>query len=113
MHEAAITDSMVRLVLDQAREHDAEVIRKVAVVVGAMSGIVAESMRFYFDEFTKETIAADATLEVKEIPTKANCLSCGHTFELEDYLWLCPECGERKLDIIEGKELMVDSIEVD
>ncbi|MFH1533261.1 MAG: hydrogenase maturation nickel metallochaperone HypA [Pseudomonadota bacterium] len=113
MHEAAITESMVRLVLDQAREHDAQVVRKVTVVLGAMSGVVAESMRFYFAEFTRGTIAGDAVLEVRAVPTKANCLSCGHGFELEDSLWLCPECGDRRLDIVEGKELMVDSIEVD
>jgi len=113
MHEAAITESMVRLVLDQAREHEAQAVRKVTVVLGGMSGIVSESMRFYFEELTKGTIAADAALEVREIPTKAVCLSCGHSFELEDYLWLCPECGDRHLDIVEGRELLVDSIEVD
>lgn len=113
MHEAAVTDSMVQLVLSQAQEHQAKVIRKVTVVVGAMSGIVPESMRFYFVELTKGTPAEGATLEVLEVPTKATCLTCAHHFELEDYLWLCPECGDRHLDIVEGKELMVDSIEVD
>lgn len=113
MHEAAITDSMVKLVLEQAREHGARVVRKVRVVVGAMSGIVPESMRFYFEELTRGTVAEDATLEILVVPTKADCLACGHGFELEDYLWLCPACGDRRLDIVEGKELLVDSIEVD
>ncbi len=113
MHEAAVTDSMVKLVLEQAEEHQAKIVRTVTVVIGAMSGIVAESMRFYFVELTKGTPAEGATLEVREIPTRAMCLGCAHSFELEDYLWLCPECGDRNLDIVQGKELMVDSIEVD
>jgi hydrogenase nickel incorporation protein HypA/HybF len=113
MHEAAVTDSMVKLVLEQAQEHQATVIRKVTVVIGGMSGIVPESMRFYFVELTKGTPAEGAILEVLEVPTRANCLACAHGFELEDYLWLCPECGDRNLDIVQGKELLVDSIEVD
>ena len=113
MHEAAITDSMVRLVLEQAEKHSAAAVRKVTVVVGSMNGIVVESMRFYFEELTRGTIAESAELIVREAPTRALCLACGHKFELEDYLWLCPECGDRRLDIIEGKELMVDNIEVD
>ena len=113
MHEAAVTDSMVRLVLEQAEKHSAAAVRRVTVVVGSMNGIVAESMRFYFEELTRETIAEGAELIVREVQTKARCLSCGHEFVLEDYLWLCPECGDRRLDIIEGKELLLDNIEVE
>ena len=113
MHEAAITDSMVRLVLEQAQEHDAQVVRRVVVVVGAMSGVVPDSMRFYFEEFTRETMAEGAELEIRMVATKATCLSCAHDFALDDRLWICPACGDRRLDIVEGDELMVDSIEVD
>ena len=84
MHEAAITDSMVRLVLDQARAHGARVVRRVRVTVGGMSGIVPESMRFYFEELTAETPAEGAALEIRVVPTRAACLSCGHDFVLED-----------------------------
>ena len=57
--------------------------------------------------------ADGAELEIRVVSTKATCRSCGHSFELEDYLWLCTECGDRQLEITEGRELMVESIEVD
>ena len=113
MHELSITNDVVQLVLEQAADAGATVVKRVDVVVGRMTGVVADCMEFYFEELTKGTAAEGAVINIKVVPTKAVCADCGASFELDDYVWVCTSCGSNKLQIIEGNELLVDTIEVD
>ncbi len=58
MHEFAITQSMLELVLEQAKEAGTKKVEKINLIIGEMSGYVEESVRFYFDFLSKGTIAA-------------------------------------------------------
>jgi len=113
MHELAITQSMLDLVLEQARKVEAREVKRINLVIGEMSGFVGECMQFYFDFISKGTIAERAALSFKTIPTTARCRSCGKLFELREFDWTCPDCQGNSMEIICGKELFVESIEVE
>ena len=113
MHELAITQSMLDLVLEQAQKVEAKEVRKINLVIGEMSGFVEECVQFYFDFLSKGTIAERAALSFTMIPTRARCRSCGKLFELKQFDWTCPYCQGNSLEIISGKELFVESIEVE
>jgi hydrogenase nickel incorporation protein HypA/HybF len=68
MHEFAITQSILDLVLEEAKRIGAEEVEKINLVIGEMSGITEECVQFYFDFLSKETIAKRATLSFKRIP---------------------------------------------
>ena len=113
MHELSISQSMVDLVNEQAREAGASEVKKINLVIGEMSGVVEECVRFYFDFISKGTVSEGAALSFKMIPTTARCRNCGKEFELKDLDWTCPSCYGNRLEIIAGKELFVESIEVE
>ena len=113
MHELAITQSMLDLVLEQARKVEAREVKRINLVIGEMSGFVGECVQFYFDFISKGTIAERAALSFKTIPTTARCRSCGKLFELKEFDWTCPDCQGNSMEIISGKELFVESIEVE
>ena len=113
MHELSITQSMLDLVLKQAEEAGAEKIGKITLVIGEMTGVVARSVRFYFGFLSKGTPAEKAELDFKVVPTTARCQSCGKEFELGEFDWTCPRCQSNNIEITGGKELFVESIEVD
>lgn len=113
MHELAITQSMLDLVLRQAEEAEAKEVRRINLVIGEMSGVVGECVQFYFDFISKETMAKGAALSIRVIPTTAKCRDCGKLFEPEELDWTCPYCGNSKVEIVAGKELYVESIEVE
>jgi hydrogenase nickel incorporation protein HypA/HybF len=113
MHELAITQSMLDLVLEQARKVEAREVKRINLVIGEMSGFVEECVQFYFDFISKGTIAEQASLSFKLIPTTARCRSCGRLFELREFDWTCPYCQGNSMEIISGKELFVESIEVE
>ena len=113
MHEFAITQSMLDLVLEQAEKSGAREVGKINLVIGEMCGVVGESVQFYFNFLNKGTIAEGATLSFTMVPTTARCRHCGKVFELGEFDWACPDCGGSSLEITGGKELWVESIEVE
>jgi len=113
MHEFAITQSMLDLVLEQAKKAGAREVGKINLIIGEMCGVVEEPVRFYFGFLSKGTIAERATLSFTMVPATARCRRCGKVFELGEFEWACPDCGGDGLEITGGKELCVESIEVE
>ena len=113
MHELAITKSMLDLVLAEAEKAGAKKVGKISLVIGEMTGVVEDSVRFYFDFLSKGTRAEGAALTVTPVAIRAKCRDCDKPFEAREFNWICPHCDSNNLDIVSGKELSVESIEVD
>ena len=113
MHELTITQSMLDLALEQAKQNNATRIQKVSVTIGAMSGVVDECVRFYFALLSEGSIAEGAELAISSIPATARCRRCGTRFEIHGMDWICPMCGKAQIEIVGGKELYLESIEVE
>lgn len=113
MHEQSITEKMLRLVLAEAEAHQARRVKKIYITIGALSGIVADSVEFYFEFIAKGTIAAEAQLEFKVQPAVLFCTQCQTDFQKDLYDFLCPTCGNPgKLGGV-GHECLIESIEVE
>jgi hydrogenase nickel incorporation protein HypA/HybF len=113
MHELSITQELLDLALSEAKKVSAAKIGKINLVIGEMSGVVDESVRFYFDFLSKDTIAQGAMLNIKRVSKQARCRDCGKEFELEEFNWVCPNCKGNLLEITAGSELFLESIEVE
>ena len=113
MHELSITQSMLDLVLEQAQNAGAKEVGRINLVIGEMTGVVDRAVQFYFDFLSQGTAAEGATLSFRVIPTTAKCRSCGKDFELGEFDWTCPHCKGNNIEIVGGKELFVESIEVE
>ena len=113
MHELSITQSMLEIVLQQAEKAQAKKVTKINLTIGEMTGIVSDSVQFYLDILTKDTIAAGAQVFFTLVPAQGKCRRCNQTFKLKEFDWTCPNCQGKIIDVITGKELFVDSIEVE
>lgn len=113
MHELSIATSILEIAEEQARAHNAQAIRKIKVRVGALSGVDAESLSFSFQALQPGSMAESAEMEIESVPLVADCGQCGPVqLEVEDFCLLCPACGGF-LNVTAGRELQVDSIEVE
>jgi len=113
MHELSITQSMFDLVLKHAEQAEAKKVTKINLVIGEMTGVVRECVQFYLDFLSKGTVVEGAALSVEMVPPKARCRQCGETFQLGEFDWTCTKCGGKSLQVMAGRELFVESIEVE
>ena len=113
MHELSITQSMFDLVLKHAEQAEAKKVKKINLVIGEMTGVVRECVQFYLDFLSKGTVVEGAALSVEMVPPKARCRQCGETFQLGEFDWTCTKCGGKSLQVMAGRELFVESIEVE
>ena len=113
MHELGITQSIVNIVLDKAKEAQASKIVQINLVAGKLAGFVPECIQFYFDILSKDTIAQEASLIFTPAPAQLRCRNCSIAFHPQDTLWSCPKCDSQSVEIIGGRELYVESMEVE
>ena len=64
MHELAVTEEILRVALEHAERAQATRITDIHLVIGTLSTVVDDSVQFYFDFLSPETIAAGAKLGV-------------------------------------------------
>ena len=113
MHEQSIVESLLALALENAEKANAKRILRIYLVVGEYSGVLEEAVNFYFSFLSKNTIAADASLFYTRIPAQLRCRNCDRIFYPEKLDFHCPDCNEQQVEIISGRELYIDSMEVE
>lgn len=109
MHELSITCSIVELVAETAKGRK---VHRVTVEIGQLSGVVSDSIAFWFPEVARGTEAAEANLEIREVAALARCETCGSEFATPSMLTVCP-CGSFQFRRLQGEELNVKSIELE
>lgn len=120
MHELSMADAIVKTVLDAAEKNQAEEILEVTIEVGKLTMLNPEQLKFLLDVLTEDTLLESADIIIEEIPVEIKCNSCSYTgsTNLDDsdhYLLIvkCPECGERDLEVISGRECNVKNIKIE
>ncbi len=108
MHELAIAESVVAMVRECADGHPVSVVR---LRVGLLAGVVPDALTFCFELATAGTPLEGALLEIEVQPGQAHCRTCDLDFSLPDAFLLCG-CGSADVELLSGRELMVESVEV-
>lgn len=114
MHELSITQEIVDTVEEARRGAGAHlIVTAVRLKIGRFTAVVPDYVRHYFEMLTENTPLAGAEVHIEILPVIARCRGCGRDFEPDGPIPECPDCDATAADIIQGRELLVDAIEVD
>jgi hydrogenase nickel incorporation protein HypA/HybF len=118
MHELSIVASIVDTVTETvaALPHTSKGARvlEVRLRVGALASVVEDSLQFCYGIATEGTALEGSKLVVNVLPVVMHCVGCGEDVELEGLQsFRCPKCGEPCFDLRQGRELEIDSIEIE
>jgi hydrogenase nickel incorporation protein HypA/HybF len=108
VHELAITEGLVDAVTERL---PGQRVTRVRLEIGALSGVVADSILFCFDLVTEGTGLEGATLEIAQAPALCSCRVCGSEFEPDSPLAICP-CGSAEVTVLAGQDLKITSVQV-
>ncbi len=113
MHEMGIALQILDIV-NQSLPRDEDLrIKSIQLRVGKLSAVVPQSLRFCMEVVTKDTPAEGAELHMEEVPVVLVCEDCGAKTEIERPPFECGGCGGSDVEIVSGREMLVDSIEVE
>ena len=85
----------------------------VEVVIGRLSGVHPASLRFAFKLLVPGTILDGAQMNVAQPKASCHCRGCDARVEIDELLVECPRCGSADITIEGGRELLLQSIEIE
>lgn len=114
MHELSLAASIVESVTETAAAYPGARVREVRLRIGALAAVVEESLQFCWTLVTDDTPLAGSRLVVKTLPIVVHCAGCDADCELAGVQnFHCPRCGRIAADFRQGRELEIESIEID
>ncbi len=87
--------------------------RAINLVVGDRTGALDDSLLFYFDMLTPDTVAEGANLNIRRTRMTFQCDQCREIYTSEVGGFDCPRCGTVGQLVNEAAELLIESIEVE
>lgn len=121
MHEFSVTSQIVQSVLAEAEKRGAKKVTEVHLVVGKLTFLGLDQVRFAYEALTKGTIMEGSRLAIAEQEGIVKCGNCGYEggFKYEDdplyHVPLptlkCPQCGN-VVNIAAGKECTIKSVKM-
>ncbi len=113
MHEYPITQQIIKIAEKHCADAGGKKVKKLTLVLGEYSGLVADSIYMYFDVIAEGTTCEGAEIEIKRVKPKLKCPGCGSLFHRTPGTFACPHCGVDGEPTEIGKEFYIESIEVE
>jgi hydrogenase nickel incorporation protein HypA/HybF len=88
-------------------------VRAVRVRIGKLSAVVPDSLRWCFAAASSDGPFAGAELLIHEVAVRLACGACGDVTLLAAPPFACARCGSGEVSLLNGRELEVESIEVE
>jgi len=115
MHELGIMENVLDVALEYAKANNVKKVRAINLSIGTLSDIVTTYAQMLFELISKDTVAANAKINIEKIPAKIKCRSCGTETEMDinHLLYECDKCGSKSIELIAGREFTIISMVVE
>lgn len=114
MHELSIAYNLVEIADEAARTAGAVRVKAVHLRLGAMAGVVEDALRFGFPIAAAGTLIEGAELVIDPVPVQVMCEHCAQSRTLTPpFVFRCPVCGQPAARLLQGRELQIESIEIE
>jgi hydrogenase nickel insertion protein HypA len=112
MHEYSVVQALLDQIETIAGEHGAEHVTKVVVKIGVMSGVEPHLMKIAFNTFKEKTVCDGAEFVMNLQSLTVACRECGAQSELEEVYYRCPRCKSLEVDVVDGEEMYLMTLEM-
>ena len=112
MHELSICQGLMTKVEQVALVNRATLVEKIYLSVGPLSGVEPPLLERAFEIARLGTIAESAQLEIQTGPIVVKCRTCGSSGEASSNRLLCPNCGDWRVSVEQGEEMLLLRLEL-
>ena len=113
MHELSLAQAIWRQVAAEMNKRKAGTqLVGINLIVGALSGADPESLEFAMRMVVEGSDWPDAEVRIRAEPVALRCRDCGRNYEAEGWDLACPACGRADFEVLAGRDLRLESLEV-
>ncbi len=114
MHEMGIAMQIIEIAKASVPEGMASArIERINLKVGKLAAVVPDSLRFCFGIAAKGTRLDGAQLHIEEVPIVALCKVCNTRWTISEPVFTCRNCQNGSVELLSGRELEIDTIELE
>jgi len=113
MHEFSIATSLLSIITDEAARFQGAPVTTVNLRIGTLTAVVPEALEFAFQALSRGTVAEGANLVIERVALRVACNACGMESIPTDPFIICSHCGSGDVDIRSGRELEIESMEIE
>lgn len=112
VHELTLCRAVVAQAGRLAAAHGARGISRIRLAIGPLAGVEIALLHRAFPLCRRGTLAADARLEIEELPLRVRCERCGAVGDAELNRLRCRACGDWHTQLVSGDELLLKDVEL-
>ena len=113
MHEMSVASGIIKVLGAKLKEQGQCRLLAMVLAVGELSGIEEQSLRFALETLLAEQGFASVELRFEQVPAAFKCSACGWRGRPDKFTAVCPACGKGELEIIAGREVSLERIEIE
>lgn len=110
MHEMTLTQTLLETILTHAGGRK---VVDVYLLLGNLSDEQPESVRWYWRDISKGTLAEGAELHFEPMMVEMQCMQCNAVFHLQEEVAECPQCRSVQLRVVSGDDIRLVGIDVE
>ena len=112
MHELAVCQGLINQAERIARDEGGSRVDNIVLSIGPLSGVEPPLLERAFEIARMGTMAEHAELEIQTGPIVVKCRICGSSGEARSNRLLCQNCGDWRVNVEQGDEMLLLRLEV-
>lgn len=112
MHELAICEAVLRQVLAIASEHGAGHVARISLNIGPLAGVEPGLLLSAFPLVAAGTLCGSAIVEIATAAVQVECSICGAVSGAKPNRLLCAACGNWRVALVSGDQMLLSSVEL-
>lgn len=113
MHEMSLMGGVFDVIEQTLSQYDVKRVLHVKLKVGELTNAEPDALVMAFEAYSKDTPCEGAELIVERVPVRGHCNNCHQEFNVKTMFFICPECCGTDIEVIQGEELLIESLEVE
>lgn len=111
MHEMSLMGGVFEVLEKTLSLYEVKHVLQVKLKVGELTNAEPDALLMAFEAFSKDTLCEGAELVVERVPLRGRCRKCHQEFKVKTMIFICPYCEDTHIEIIQGEELLIESLE--
>jgi hydrogenase nickel incorporation protein HypA/HybF len=113
MHEMSLMGGVFEIIEQTLALHNVTKVLQVKIKVGELTNAEPDALSMAFEAYSKDTLCEGAELIIERVPLIGYCKDCHYEFNVKTMYFLCPNCKSTSIKVIQGEELLLESLEVE